>query len=138
VITAVDTSVLLDVLANDARFGTASLHALENAHEAGRLVVCPIVWAELRAFFDGDRSLGDALAEAGIFFDPFDEAAASLAGAQWRSYRRSGGRRTRLVGDFLIGAHAQTRAARLLTRDRGFYRRYFESLPIIEPAPPTA
>jgi len=136
VITAVDTSVLLDVLANDARFGTASLDALEAARLRGRLIVCPIVWAELRAFFDEDRTLAGALGSAGILFDPFDEPTASLAGAQWRSYRRSGGRRTRLVSDFLVGAHAQVRAGRLLTRDRGFYRRYFDALSITEPEPP--
>jgi hypothetical protein len=37
------------------------------------------------------------------------------------------------VPDFLVGAHALERADALLTRDRGFYRRYFKGLRIIEP-----
>jgi len=44
-----------------------------------------------------------------------------------------GGSRTRLIVDFLIGAHARERADRLLTRDRGFYRAYFDELEIVDP-----
>jgi predicted nucleic acid-binding protein len=51
----------------------------------------------------------------------------------WRRYRGRGGRRTRIVSDFLIGAHALSAADRLLTRDRGFYRRYFAGIKVLDP-----
>jgi hypothetical protein len=57
-----------------------------------------------------------------------------MAGAAWRRYRESGGPRSRLIADFLIGAHARRQAERLLTRDRGFYRTYFADLVILEPS----
>jgi predicted nucleic acid-binding protein len=54
----------------------------------------------------------------------------------WRRYRRQGGTRERLMGDFLVGAHAQVRGGRLLSRDRGFYRRYFSEIELIDPSRP--
>ena len=77
-ITAIDSSVLLDVLTNDAVHGPASLRALDTARGLGRLVVCPIVWAEVGAFFPHIERMRLALNAAGIVFDPFDEQSASL------------------------------------------------------------
>jgi predicted nucleic acid-binding protein len=133
VITAVDTSVLLDVLGADAAFGTSSASALRACAADGRLVACEIVWAELGSVFAASDDAADAFARLQIDFSPLEQATALAAGAAWRSYRLRGGTRARLVADFLIGAHAVTQADRLLTRDRGFYRGYFRDLEVVDP-----
>ena len=51
----------------------------------------------------------------------------------FRVYLERGGKRGRVVPDFLIAAHAQTHAQRLLARDRGCYRDYFIQLDLWDP-----
>ena len=132
-ITALDTTVLLDVFMADARFGQASREALRRCRAEGALIACDIVWAEVSAAFSNDRAAYDALATLGVGFDPLNEAAAANAGSSWREYRRRGGTRTRVIPDFLIAAHAGARADRLLTRDRGFTRTYFGHITVMDP-----
>jgi predicted nucleic acid-binding protein len=131
--TAVDSSILLDVFTNDPSHGSKSLNALRGCAALGGLVACPIVWAELSSLFSEVERMNEALNKAEIQFDPFDRECSEAAGQQWRQYRKRGGSRTRLIADFFIGAHASVRTGRLLTRDRGFFRRYFSGLEIIVP-----
>lgn len=65
---------------------------------------------------------------------PVPRIAAFQAGHVWDRYRKAGGRRTRIMADFLIGAHAAFGADQFITRDRGFYRRHFTQLTIIDPS----
>ena len=131
--TALDTSILLDVLTEDSEHGPSSTRSIEKARRRGPLVISPVVWAEIRAFFSDDESMDRALEEADVRYDEFDRQIADLAGGYWRSYRKRGGTRKRILADFLIGAHAVRRGGRLLTRDRGFFRRYFRGLEVIVP-----
>jgi len=133
VITAVDTNVLIDVLTGDPQHGTRSADALRDAAIAGRLVACDLVWAEVTSWYPERAAVEDALGSLGIAFDPLAADAAVMAGQAWARYRAGGGPRERLVADFVIGAHAATQADRLLTRDRGFFRRYFGELTIVDP-----
>lgn len=130
-ISAVDTSVLLDVFQNDARFGAASAATLEAAHRKGKLIACPVVWAEVRAFFPAGTAFHLAMAHVEVEFVPFDAAVSLVCGELWREYRRAGGTRERVLGDFLVGAHALACGGRLLSRDSGFYRRYFRNLEVL-------
>lgn len=57
-----------------------------------------------------------------------------LAGRAWRTYRKQGGQRTRILPDFPIGAHAQKQATRWLSRDGGFYGNLFPSLDLLDPS----
>ncbi len=135
-ITALDTNVLLDILAPDHEFFQGSLRALEEAARAGSLVACDFVYAELSVHFPSQRECDDFLEQSDIRVEPLTREASFLAGRIWRDYRRQGGKRTRILADFLIGAHAQLQASCLLTRDRGFYRKMFPSLTLAEPTRP--
>jgi predicted nucleic acid-binding protein len=133
--TAVDSSVLLDVLAGDEKFGEVSRLALKSAWAEGPLLACEIVWAEVSATFADDQPSGPILLRLGLQFDPVTKAAAERAGQAWRAYRaRKGSRKERMIADFLIGAHAVDSADRLLSRDRGFFRSYFPELVLVDPS----
>ena len=124
-VTAVDTNILIDVLRADPKFGAASREALKRCRSEGSLIACEVVWAELGAGVGSGEKLNRVLDTIGLEFAPMDREASLEAGRAWRAYRELGGRRTRIVSDFLIGAHARRNAERLLTRDRGFYAEYF-------------
>ena len=133
-ITAIDTSVLLDFLNHDPDFGTASRDALRSCAAAGPLLACEVVWAEIAGCFSSISDCRHTLRELEIEFSAIQSEAAFEAGVAWRVYRHRGGARTRVAADFLIGAHALHQADRLLTRDQGFYRSYFKNLRIVDPS----
>lgn len=132
-ITALDTSVLLDIFFDDPRFGQASADALRQCLSEGALQVCPVVWAEVRAAFENETAFRQTLTTLGVGYAELSPETASLGGAIWQAYRRAGGKRERIMADFLIGAHATLQCDRLLTRDAGFFRGHFDKLTVLVP-----
>ena len=130
---AVDSSVLLDVLTEDRRFAEVSAAAIGQALGRGGLVVCDAVVAEVQTLLATSDSAMDVLGEFGIHYLPTAEQAAVRAGFMQRRFRDRGGRRDRVVADFLVGAHALMQCDALITRDASFYRDYFKGLRLIVP-----
>ena len=133
-ITAVDTNVLLDILGGQEPQTSSSVDALLDARRSGAVVATDVVWAETSAWFESAEAHARTMADLGVVYDAPDQDAATLSGRIWQAYRNEGGGRSRLVPDFLVGAHAMSRADQLLTRDRGFFRRYFRGLVVVDPS----
>lgn len=136
-VTAVDTSVLVDVLLDDPQHAQSSAAALRQAAAEGALVLCEAALAEIVPVLSPGE-LPEFMADWELGFSAGSEASAGLAGEMFRLHLARGGKRGRVVPDFLIAAHAQVHAGRLLARDRGYYRDYFHQLVLWYPAADTA
>ena len=130
-ITFVDTNVLLDVFLPDPKWGQKSKIRLEQSYNQGSLIINEIIYSELTPQFSSKALLDDVLKTLSIRIVSLDLKAAYHAGRIWKNYRKAGGKRNRILADFLIGAHAEIEAEQLLTRDRGFYKKYFSDIHVI-------
>ena len=80
-ITAVDTSTIIDVLEPDPDHGPSSREALRRCLHEGSVVACDVLWAETAtAFGHAQARAVEALREIGIAYSAMSEAAARSAG----------------------------------------------------------
>ena len=132
--TAIDSDVIVALWSREP---TAARMAelLRCARADGPLVVAAPVWAELHAAPGATADfVARFLADTEIAIDTHLDAPtwhhAAQAFAAYAERRRTsgGGPPKRLLVDFVVGAHAQARADRLLTLDPDRYRTAFAGL----------
>jgi predicted nucleic acid-binding protein len=131
--TLVDSNVILDIVSEDSEWVEWSAAMLGAAAEDGRLVINPIIYAEVSCGFGRIEELDEAVPPDYFVREPLPWAAAFLAARAFLEYRRSGGTRPFPLSDFYIGAHAALAGYALLTRDVRRYRTYFPTLRVIAP-----
>jgi predicted nucleic acid-binding protein len=124
-VTLVDSNVIIDVVTEDAEWLDWSAAALARSAESGRLVINPIIYAEVAIGFTAVEALDEAVPMDYFTREPLPWAAAFLAGQAFLRYRRRGGARVHPLPDFYIGAHAAVADYLLLTRDARRYRTFF-------------
>lgn len=129
----VDGNVIIDVFTDDPDWSGWSAQALAEAADSGRLVVDPVIYAEVSIHFIRIEDLDDALPHDQFAREPIPFDAAFLAGKAFLQYRRRGGLRRSPLPDFFIGTDAAVAGHRLLTRDPGRYRSYLPTLSLIAP-----
>ncbi len=129
----IDSNVLLDLMTEDARWFSWSAEAVGSVADRFRLVVNPVIYAEVSVRYSRIEDLEEALPKASFDREPIPFEAAFLAGKSFLAYRRRGGTKRSPLPDFFIGAHAAIAGYRLLTRDAARYQTYFPKLALIAP-----
>ena len=129
----IDSNVLLDLMTEDMRWLSWSAEAVEKAADRFRLVINPIIYAEVSIRYSRIEDLEAALPRTLLDREAIPYEAAFLAGKCFLAYRQQGGTKQSPLPDFFIGAHAAVAGYRLLTRDAARYRSYFPRLSLIAP-----
>ncbi len=129
----IDSNILLDIWQNDPHWAPGSTKALQILAATDELAINTVVFAEASVRFPSHLVVEKALTDLGISLLEIPNEAAFLAGKAFLLYRKKGGTRTSVLGDFFIGAHASVLACPILTRDDSRYRTYFPSVPLITP-----
>ena len=129
----VDSNVLIDVLEDDPQWADWSARQLHTQSLVHQLAINGIIYAELSLTFARVEDLDHAIDDLGLVVLDIPRPAYFLAGKAFVRYRRSGGNRTNVLPDFLIGAHAAITHVPLLTRDLRRYKSYFPGLELISP-----
>ena len=129
----VDSNVILDVITADPRWQAWSEQQLSHWLERGRLLINPIVYAEIAFACEAIEAVDELLPDHLYTYRPIPREAAFLAARAHADYRARGGSRQTVLADFLIGAHALVEQVPLLSRDRRRYLQAFPGLALIAP-----
>jgi predicted nucleic acid-binding protein len=128
----VDSNVVMDALDPEATHHEWSAGQLIDVR-IEPLFINHVIVAELAARAVSYDRLDEMLSDLDLPVDPLDNAVAFRAGQAFADWIDNGGRRGALLPDFLIGAHAEVRGARVLTRDPRRFRTYFPDLNLVIP-----
>ncbi|MBR0558170.1 type II toxin-antitoxin system VapC family toxin [Ciceribacter sp. L1K23] len=131
--TLIDTNVLVDIAVRDPKWLDWSRSAVSRAATTDTLIINPVIYAEFSVRYDDIEAVDELLPPSEFRREGVPWDAAFAAGVAFRRYRLAGGRRDRVLPDFLIGAHAAIRGYTILTRDPRGYRTYFPMVDVISP-----
>jgi hypothetical protein len=129
----VDSNVLIDILDDDPRWFEWSMQQLVIATGNDRVVTNHVVLAEVAPHQGSLEFFLERLMEMVVSLEPLTNEGAFLAGKAFLRYRNRRDGTGSVIPDFLIGGHAQSLGAKILTRDPRFYRTYFPDVPLITP-----
>jgi predicted nucleic acid-binding protein len=125
--------LLADALKDDPQWAERSIGQLRAQTQIHRLVINPIIYAELSLTFFAVEALDKALETMMLPVIEIPKPALFLAGKAFAQYRRQGGTKQNVLSDFFIGAHAAVSGLPLLTRDTLRYRSYFPTVKVVAP-----
>ena len=128
----VDTNVLVDVLNNEPQWADWSIHQLRMQSKIHVLSINPIIYTELSSAFTKIEDLENVVKTMQLKMIQIPRPALFLAAKAFH-YRKRGGVKHNVLGDFFIGAHAAVNQVPILTRDTQRYQTYFPTVRLIAP-----
>ncbi|MFP4662731.1 MAG: hypothetical protein ACLFPF_11100 [Halanaerobiales bacterium] len=152
---AVDSNILFDILLADKKYKESSLELILHYSKTDRLIISEIIYSELVSQFDDRTILDSFLSDTNIVLEHTTSKGLWIASKAWKEYSKNRDNRFQcshcgnkqqivckkckeiitsrqhIISDFLIGGHASEKSGILLTRDYGFYRKYFKSIKIV-------
>jgi predicted nucleic acid-binding protein len=97
----VDSNVLIDVLENDPTWAEWSITQLRAQSQIHRLTINETVYAEISLTFSTVEALDLTIQDLDLDFISTPKSALFLAGKAFLRYRRQGGPKSNVLGDFL-------------------------------------
>ncbi len=152
---AVDTNILFDILLPDQNYLERSLSLLTEYGKKHQLIISEVVYSELASQFSDKGLFLDLLNNTDIRLINSGHEALWISSQAWKVYTKNRSKeflcntcgnmqtlscekcdsliisRQHVISDFLIGGHAAFHAGTLITRDRGYYQRFFPELVIV-------
>lgn len=132
-----DSNILIDIIEKDPVWHGWSFGQMADASRAGRVAINHVIMAEVAPYSSNLNAFLAGLDVMGVEIEPLCNQTAYAAGLAFREYRRARDKTApkTILPDFLIGGHAATLGAAILTRGPRFYRTYFPDVPLITPDP---
>lgn len=127
-----DSNIVIDLLEGDGAWSGWSRGMLAR-HPDEELAVSVIVAAGTTGQFAYPKEQASYFTDLRARVMPLSAPAAWYAGQAFAAYRRAGGPRSAILADFLIGGHAVSLGATLMTRDRQRFAGYFPDLSLLTP-----
>jgi predicted nucleic acid-binding protein len=129
----VDSNVIIDIFEEDPRWADWSTEQIAVAGKGDGAMINEVVIAEVAPSHGSLERFLTVMESFNIGCEAICNQSAFTAGLAFLEYRKRRIGAKSIIADFLIGGHAQTLGATILTRDPRFYRAYFPTVPIIAP-----
>jgi predicted nucleic acid-binding protein len=127
----VDSSTLIAILTDEMSAGWAE-NTLDKLRPRGGVFINQIVFSEICALFDSAQEAENLLAGV-VERVELNWQSAWPAGKAYQLYKSRGGKKPRMLPDFLIAAHADSLGWTLITNNPRDVRNYFPNLKMISP-----
>lgn len=98
--------MLVGVLEDDPEWADWSIGQLRAQSKVHPLAINPMIYSELSLTFSTVEALECAVDDLGLAMIEIPRSALLLAGKAFVRYRRQGGKKSNVLADFFIGAHA--------------------------------